>query len=270
MQKSAEALYRKDLTIFVINLFILGWISLSSLTAGVLLYIAPKTINVIEFHPVFNQIIIADTLSDGSVEEEVTSTETVEREEALETYIVESEPVVEETVATETTTVETTAANTQTQDPTVQDLFENEISLIPSNQLEFLRSRGWSWEITGMNLAQRYGYSVGIVGITDYSQKTIYITNRSNKIRRATIHEFGHALAAELGDVDETEEFYEIFYDERDNFHDCTNTTGDGHNTVSTDEYFASVYQNMILNYDETYADVPRTVEYIERVLSVI
>jgi hypothetical protein len=152
---------------------------------------------------------------------------------------------------------------------TAEELFDAEIALIPVNHLRYLADNGWTWCVTSMDLAAEFGYDVSVVGVTYYPGKVIYIADRSEVIRRATIHEFGHALAYQLGDVDETDEFYDIFYAERDNFHDCT-SIGDGHEIMNTDEYFASVYQNMILNYDETYADVPRTVEYIERVLSVI
>ena len=127
-------------------------------------------------------------------------------------------------------------------------------------------SSSYSIELTDMNLAAAYGYSGSIVGITDYETKTVYVANKWSAIRRATIHEIGHALDNAHGTVSCTSEFKSIYYSERYDFHDCT-SVGDGHETSDVIEYFASVYQNMILNYDATKSDVPETVAYIERVL---
>lgn len=148
----------------------------------------------------------------------------------------------------------------------IQDRFNDELALVPSSDMDYIKSRGWTIELTDMNLAAAYGYSGSIVGITDYETKTVYIANKWSAIRRATIHEIGHALDNAHGTVSCTSEFKSIYYSERYDFHDCT-SVGDGHETSDVIEYFASVYQNMILNYDATKSDVPETVAYIERVL---
>ena len=152
---------------------------------------------------------------------------------------------------------------------TAEERFEYELSLIPFDQLQFLRLRGWKIELTSMNLAAEYGYSSSICGITDYNKNIIYISSNSNTIRRATIHEVGHAIAYELGWVEETDEFVEIFEEEKEFFTDCC-SIGDGHEISDKYEYFASVYQNMILDYSDTKSEVPKTVEYIEDCLSRI
>ena len=148
----------------------------------------------------------------------------------------------------------------------LEERFEYELSLVPSSDLEYLKSNGWSFELTGMDLAEEYGYSMSVVGITDYEEKVVYIARKYSAIRRATIHEIGHALARQHGSVDGTNEFIGIFNDEKWNFTDCT-SVGDGHERSSASEYFASVYQNMILDYSETKSECPETVAYIERVL---
>ena len=65
------------------------------------------------------------------------------------------------------------------------------------------------------------------------------------------------------------DEFVEIFEEEKEFFTDCC-SIGDGHEISDKYEYFASVYQNMILDYSDTKSEVPKTVEYIEDCLSRI
>ena len=147
-----------------------------------------------------------------------------------------------------------------------RDEFVRQMALIPSEELNFLKIRGWKFELTDTDLADKYGYEGKISGVTDYENKTIYIMNTEYSVRRALLHEAGHALASELRYPDYSEEFYELYQLEKDNFTDCT-SAGDGHEISNPIAYYASVYQNMILDYDETFNEVPNTVRYIERTL---
>lgn len=163
----------------------------------------------------------------------------------------------------------TTTATETTIDPVIAELrdeFVAELALIPESHLAFLKERGWKFELTTKDLAEEYDYPNYICGITLYEEKIIYIDADEWAIRRSTIHEVGHAIGFELGWVESGEEFREIYEDEKDYFSDCT-AVGDGHEISNVYEYFASVYQNMILDYDDTKSEVPRTVEYIEKCL---
>lgn len=144
--------------------------------------------------------------------------------------------------------------------------FNGILNMIPEEHLEILEDAGWDIVLTNQNLALTYVYNVPIAGITDYSIKTIYIYNTRHSIYRAVIHEVGHVLAYELGNIDETDEFIRIYNDEKNNFTDFTKPWST-HCIVNEDEYFASVYHDMILDYDRTLEDVPLSVEYIEEYL---
>ncbi len=152
---------------------------------------------------------------------------------------------------------------------TIEDIFNEEISNVPNEQLQFIYDNGWNFNITDENFGRYYGYTVSICGLTVYGEKTIYIRNNERAIHRSAIHELGHALDYEFNWASETDEFNEIFEREKYNFNDCV-SIGDGHEISDVNEYWASVYQNIVLNYDETYTDVPETVEYIERYLNTI
>ena len=162
--------------------------------------------------------------------------------------------------------VESSAETEEEKELTIQDLLDAELALVPEDDLQFLYDNGWSIELTDMDLAAEYGYSGSIVGITDDELNIIYIANREGAIRRATIHEVGHELAADYDGLYVTWEFINIYNEECEYFRDIT-SVGDGHEVESSKEYFASVYQNMCLDYERTVNDVPASVEYIERVL---
>lgn len=151
----------------------------------------------------------------------------------------------------------------------IGNIFDKEMAKVPYKQLQFIYDNGWEFDITGEDFGGYYGYTVSICGLTIYGEKTIYIRDDEWSIHRCAIHELGHALDYEFDWASETDEFEQIFEKEKYNFSDCV-SIGDGHEISDVNEYWASVYQNMILNYDDTYEDIPETVEYIERHLNTI
>ena len=165
--------------------------------------------------------------------------------------------------------IEPTIEESEEECYTIEDIFDEEISNVPNEQLQFIYDNGWTFNITDENFGSYYGYTVSICGLTVYDEKTIYIRDNERAIHRSVIHELGHALDYEFNWASETDEFNEIFEREKYNFNDCV-SIGDGHEISDVNEYWASVYQNMILNYDATYEDIPETVEYIESYLNTI
>lgn len=142
---------------------------------------------------------------------------------------------------------------------------DEELTLVPDYILDHLYSEGWSIDIADFDISERYGYEMHVVGLTIYGEHQIWITD--GYIRRTTIHEIGHAIDFECDWASDTYEFYDLYVSEHRNFVDIT-SVGDGHEYSNAEEYFASVYQNMVLDYYGTYAEVPGTCAYIERVIS--
>lgn len=178
---------------------------------------------------------------------------------------------------TEETTIETTEEVIETEEEieeeiepeedyeyTLQDRFDDELAM--SAQYDYLLEQGWDFILTSEDFGGYYGYSQSICGLTVYGERTVYIREDEWSIRRSTLHEVGHAVDYECGWASETPEFREIFDREKYNFTDCV-SIGDGHEISNVNEYFASVYQNMILDYWGTVDEVPDTVDYIERQL---
>ena len=142
---------------------------------------------------------------------------------------------------------------------------DEELTLVPDYILDHLYSEGWNIDIADFDISERYGYEMHVVGLTVYGDHQIWITD--GYIRRVTIHEIGHAIDFECDWASDTYEFYDLYVSEHRNFVDIT-SVGDGHEYSNAEEYFASVYQNMVLDYYGTYAEVPGTCAYIERVIS--
>lgn len=62
----------------------------------------------------------------------------------------------------------------------------------------------------------------------------------------------------------ETTEFNEIYQQEHNNFHDYS-SVGDKHEILNLNEYFASVFANILFNTQQTQREVPRSYEYVSR-----
>lgn len=123
---------------------------------------------------------------------------------------------------------------------------------------------GWTIEISAVPLNQRYGYSISIAGVADYDARKIFIDNRMSPTRRAILHELGHFIDDLYGFPSYSSEFAEIFNAEKYSFVDCT-SVGDGHETSSVSEYFASVFQNAIINGANCKNQAPRSYEFVCR-----
>lgn len=140
-------------------------------------------------------------------------------------------------------------------------ILELNLNQIPNNDYVILLENNWTIIITDEDLSKKYDFNFEVSGVTDYKIKTIYI--KTNEVERALLHEVGHVLDFENGQLSKTEEFKQIFKEEQKMFIDCT-AVNDKHEILNEQEYFASVYQNIILNYDDTSKNVPKTVKFIK------
>ena len=154
-------------------------------------------------------------------------------------------------------------------EPTTEELLDEELSLLPEGFMDNLYDNGWVIELTDMDLSEEFDFPMRICGLTDYDTKTIYILDDPYYIHRVALHEVGHAFANECDNADLTKTFIKIYSEEQEYFEDCV-SIGDGHETSDEREYFASVFQNIFLNYDETYENVPKSTEYIENLINLV
>lgn len=135
---------------------------------------------------------------------------------------------------------------------------------VPKSVRNAFAEDGWKFVLTDKSIAGTYyGTELGsIAGLTNTVDKIIYIEDRENAIRRATVHEFGHYVDVAYGWISTSDEWIEIYRSEKDKLNEI-GRIGDGHTTSSATEYFAEVFQQAI-NYPETCKEsAPQSYEYI-------
>ena len=90
---------------------------------------------------------------------------------------------------------------------------KNEMSKIPPQLLTKLANIGWTITITTDNLAETvflYFYT-SVYAYTDFDIKSLYVEDRIDAIKNATIHELGHALDKELNWPSYSQDFINRF-----------------------------------------------------------
>ena len=145
----------------------------------------------------------------------------------------------------------------------------NIMGRVPSAVLNAFTQQGWSIYVTDSDLNARFfdNQYGGVSGATVYADKAIYVNASKFNINDAMVHEFGHFIDSNCGFVSCTQEFTDIYNEEKNTFK-YTNSCGDGHEFSNTVEYFASAFDEYIINPSGCQATAPKTYEYIQRTLA--
>lgn len=140
------------------------------------------------------------------------------------------------------------------------------MAAIPPEVARLLADGGWRIVLTGEELATRFGYAYDtIAGVTVESTRTIFISATETRIRRALLHEVGHALGILLGDPDASVEFQRIYEAERETFDQQEKI--DDHCVSTAHEYFAEAYRHYVLYPDILLQSAPQTYSYFQTLL---
>lgn len=145
---------------------------------------------------------------------------------------------------------------------------QNYFYKIPQNVVNYLESNGVHIYITDTNLANRFfaGQFSSVMGCTVYAEKNIYIENRSSAVKSSIIHETGHMIDYLCGWASSTEEFNDCYISEKDSFVEVGKQ--DNNSTSSTIEYFAEVWNQMILYPESCQSSAPRSYEYVKNIIN--
>lgn len=127
---------------------------------------------------------------------------------------------------------------------------------------------GWKIVISGTKLSNRFGFNMSVAGITHYDRKIVYLDNRESVIKRAMIHEIGHAIDYIHGLPSQSDEFKVIFNAEKYHFTDVA-SIGDGHEISSSVEYFAQVFNNIVLYGKDSLGNISKTYEFMSKYINV-
>lgn len=135
---------------------------------------------------------------------------------------------------------------------------------VPSSVLNAFQQDGWSIYVTDSDLDNRYyGGTYGkLAGITVYDDKSIYMEDSKSDINRALAHEFGHYLDSTSGFPSTTQQFMDIYNEEKYTFLDST-SCGDGHEYSDPQEFYASVFSEAMINPEGCQSTAPKAYAYI-------
>lgn len=143
------------------------------------------------------------------------------------------------------------------------------MAAIPPEAARLLADGGWRIVLTNEDLATRFGYDYDtIAGVTVESARTIFVAASETRIRRALLHEVGHALGVMLGDPDTSAEFQRIYKAEHETFDQQERI--DDHCVSTAHEYFAEAYRHYVLYPDILLQSAPQTYAYLEALCSDI
>lgn len=139
---------------------------------------------------------------------------------------------------------------------------ENYYCMVPQSIRTKLETAGWIICCSDEDFGAKYGYNYSILALTVYNEKYIYIKN-SKSAEQAIIHEVGHAIDSYFGFVSSSEEFLNIFNQEKDIF--CSVYYTHSNNTSTPIEYFAESFEVAILNPSLVQNNCPMTYEFLMR-----
>lgn len=143
------------------------------------------------------------------------------------------------------------------------------MTAIPPDAARLLVDGGWRIVLTSEDIATRFGFDYDtIAGVTVESARTIFISASKTRIRRALLHEVGHALGILLGDPDAGAEFQRIYAAERKTFDQQEKI--DDHCVSTAHEYFAEAYRHYVLYPDILRQSAPQTYAYFQSLFSEI
>lgn len=133
---------------------------------------------------------------------------------------------------------------------------------VPEDLKKWFVENGWQIKVSNVSLKSRFNCDYSVAGMTVWGEKTIYLDNRNTIIELAMLHEIGHAVDMNWYVLSYGEDFQTCYEKERDNFIDSTG--GTEYAKTNVQEYFASVFANMILDTNAVRNQCPETVAYIE------
>lgn len=143
------------------------------------------------------------------------------------------------------------------------------MAAIPPEATQLLADGGWRIVLTSEDIATRFGFDYDtIAGVTVESTRVIFISATEKRIRRALLHEIGHALGVMLGDPDASAEFQRIYEAERETFDQQERI--DDHCISTAHEYFAEAYRHYVLYPDILLQSAPQTYSYFQALFSDI
>ena len=153
------------------------------------------------------------------------------------------------------------------QGATPDETFRNFLLMIPNDVTKLLLQEGWGYSLNSseemLEIAKQYGYEDGLLGLCDYQNKIIYV---SEDRMETVIHEVYHAVDSILGFPSKNNE--SIYNTEHDTFLKQFPLVSED-NTDNVMEYFAEAFQRYIINGSQLKKSCPETYDYLTSVIEI-
>lgn len=130
---------------------------------------------------------------------------------------------------------------------------------LPKNHLEMLNNAGYKIEINKDKIVE---YSKAnfrfFAGLTVYADKKIYLYPVCNQVGANLLHEVGHAISKINNDIDESQEFENIYNNEKSKIRKYSQR--------NSSEFFADIYMLQFNDFwfDFKKEDFPQASEYLK------
>lgn len=142
------------------------------------------------------------------------------------------------------------------------------LSLVPTSVRVDFDEQCWSVVFTSTKNLSDYmpaGVTVGnVTGLTAFSENTIYVRASSHEIVESTGHEFGHYVDYRLAWPSQTARFEKIWRDEKDSY---ATVAGD-YPAMNQKEFFASVYNDVLLKRDARRTLAPQAFSFVDEAMA--
>lgn len=142
--------------------------------------------------------------------------------------------------------------------------------MLPVHAQQDFNNSGFTITITDVPIEDIYDMddTKTLAGVCSYTDKQIFLKNEKYAIKYSIFHELAHLYDRLWGDLSSTEEFVNIYTEEKQYFSGAT-VLKTGYHTESVEEYFACTLQAYFMLGSSGLDDVPRTKEFLQRALSV-
>lgn len=148
---------------------------------------------------------------------------------------------------------------------------------IPENVRIYLENENWTYQLVSRKKLNKLSNQTGVIGYTDIQNHIIYIEDDIISVKRAFLHEYGHAIGVsitkgqitllqEQGISDEYLDFNNIYTNEKNDFVYSYRST-DKHETSNLAEYLASTFHEYITNPKVLNSTCPKTFMFWDNIL---
>lgn len=122
---------------------------------------------------------------------------------------------------------------------------ESMLNLLPSGIADSMAADGWTVHVTAsgdldeMASRSKIDNVATCLGLTVYTDKTIYIKASTEGALEATLHEVGHYVDRKLGNASQSDDFIAIYEAEKGSYSDISS-----YGSSSSAELFASIFDD--------------------------